>query len=365
MNAQHRNSSKIQRVQRPLFFCLLRKTRHAQAFFVLLLSGVFLAAMVMAAPPAAAQRFPRLLENIRMFGKGETIEFDFSQPYQGRPSIEHKPGLFALSFSGTGSTKPVRSLQPMEESIYQGIKVVQNRYSTTVTFRFKDPAMSLKDKLDFSGTGRVLKLRIDEWVHTRSPSPAAKRGEDLLQQMEKRIAGQGDVLLPANGMAAAAQEKTDGGGSLAMGDLTGGDFFNSLLSMVIALVVIIGSLYGVLYLYNRFFAGRLRRFTGSHSIRQVASFHIGPRQRIVVLDINGETVACGVTPGQISYLTHLGGKGPVGLRAGQGDTSEETGINPVGDTVPASTKSSGTKSDPVHQFAEVLKQRVRSLKRIN
>jgi len=350
--------------------------RNACSTMVLL--AVLLAVFLAGSALAASDRFSRLLEDIRVFGKGESIEFAFSQPYQGRPAVDHKPGRFSLSFSGTGSTKPIRSLKPMEESIYKGIKVVQNRYSTTVTFELKDSGMSLKDKLDISGEGRVLKLRVAAPSKRAAPSAAAQQGEDLLRQMEKRIAGQGEVAArPAAGVATAAKDaETTESGPLTMGDFTEGEFFSSLVSMVIALTVIIASLYGVLYLYNRFFAGRLRRFAGSHSIRQVASFHIGPRQRIVVLDINGEIVACGVTPGQISYLTHLDGKGPIGMRgAVQGGGNPQPGLPPAnpgkdGQDHASAMEAAGQagpaiKADPVHQFAEVLKQRVRSLKRIN
>jgi hypothetical protein len=328
------------------------------------------AALLLDVAGARAQRFPRQLENIKMFGQGETIEFVFSQPYEGTPVIEHQKGAFSLSFSGTGSTKPVRSLRPVEESMYKEIKVVENRYSTTVSFQLKDPGLNLKNKLAFTPDKKVLKVTVDAPAPRPAPaSPQGQASQDLLREMESRIAG-GAAAAEGAGMAAAPPPGASGS-VLALGDLGGTQFFYSLVTMVIALVIIVGALYGVLYLYNRFLASRLRRFTGSHAIRQVAAFHIGPRQRIVVLEINDELIACGVTPAQITYLTHLGGKGPVGRRlagdAGglpgtEGDAQAGPGskaLQAVNGGVPAGS------ADPVHQFAEVLKQKVRSLKRIN
>jgi flagellar protein FliO/FliZ len=353
----------------------------AKPFLLIPLLALLLAAMLgLGARDGAAQRFPRELENIRMYGQGESIEFVFSEPYEGTPVQEHAAGSFSLNFSGTGSTKPVRALRPVDQSVYQDIKVVQNRYSTTVTFRLKDPALRLKDRLGFQPKGKVLRVQVnlpkaEDAPAAASPGtagtapPAARQGEaaapDLLREMEQRISG----ATGGGAAVAAAQGAEAGDAPLAFGGLSGGEFFYSLLSMVIALVIIIGALYGLLYLYNRYFAHRLRRFAGSHAIRQVASFHIGPRQRIVVVDINGELIACGVTPHQISYLTHLGGKGAIGRMgipspdpAGKGSAGS-TGGGTASPGLPAGKAEA--RVDPVHQFAEVLKQKVRSLKRIN
>jgi flagellar biogenesis protein FliO len=264
-----------------------------------------------------------------------------------------------------------------------------------VTFQLKDPALNLKDKLGFVAEKNVLKVAVNAPQTRPAVSPQGKATEELLREMESRIAGDSSTAAPAaagagasvaapatRGTAGPAAVKAAGAtaevapaaggaaasGGLALGDLSGNQFFYSLATMVIALTIIVGGLYGVLLLYNRFLAGRLRRFTGAHSIRQVASFHIGPRQRIVVLDINDEVIACGVTPSQITYLTHLGGKGPVG-RAPAGSEGGLPGADPSAGAKALGVLGQEPKppapSDPVHQFAEVLKQKVRSLKRIN
>jgi len=328
--------------------------------FATLLVLLFAAALVLDAPGAQAQRFPRELENVKVFGKGETIKFVFSQAYEGTPIADFRPGSFSLDFSSTGSSKPVRTLRPVEESMYKEIKVVENRYSTTVTFRLRDPKLNLRDKLAFTPDKNVLTVAVNAPAPKRVTSPEGQATEELLREMETRIAGNGDAT-------AATPAKAAPGSALTLGDLGGNQFFYSLLTMVIALVIIVGGLYGVLFLYNRFLAKRLRRFTGSHAVRQVASFHIGPRQRIVVLEINDEIIACGVTPSQITYLTHLGGKGPIGRKSGTGEgglpgTEPDPGIKALAALSPVVPPA---PTDPVHQFAEVLKQKVRSLKRIN
>ena len=113
--------------------------------------------------------------------------------------------------------------------------------------------------------------------------------------------------------------------------------------------------------YNRFLAGKFGGSSGSYPIRHLGSFAIGPKQRIVVLDINGEVVACGVTPNHISFLTRLGGP----RQAGSKRTDPKSAPQPTGGAATREVVAADPASkDPVHQFAETLKEKVRSLKRI-
>jgi flagellar protein FliO/FliZ len=330
------------------------------------------------------QSFPRTLDEIKTFGKGETVQFVFSQPFEGTPGEEHRPGSMAFNFMGTGSAKPLRELRPKDESIYKTIQVVQNKYSTTVTFVFNDPTLSLKDHLHFAPNGNVLTAEVRRPGEPAVPAPAPLEPENkLLVEMEQRISGAGTgktaagkaapvaAAAPSHDKPAAADvpapppAKADG----ALGGLSEGSFFSTLATMVTGLAVMLLLLYGVLLLYKRYVAPRLGQFAGMPAFKQVASFSIGPRQRIVVLEINGEMIACGVTPTQITFLTRLSG-GDLQAR-GQGEATEQSEVRAAARALSGVAAGAGrtpgdpSKPDPVHQFAELLKQKVRSLKRIN
>jgi flagellar protein FliO/FliZ len=363
---------------------------------MLALAALTLSAAIPAAP-AWGQSFPRTLDDIKIFGKGEAIEFVFSQPYEGTPTEEHKHGWASLNFGATGSQLPVRDLRPKGESFYKQIKVVQNQYSTTVTFAFKDPAFSLKNRLRYSHDKNTLSVDVGQPGSAVAPSAAPLRPPEnqLLAEMEQRIAGVAPAASPAAKpalseapgaqpaappfkapltapAAAPAPKAAASGGELALGGMSENDFFVSLATMVAALAVIVVLLYGALYIYRRFLADRLTRFTGGIAFKQIASFAVGPRQRIVILDINGETIACGVTPSQITFLTRLSGGAPQSTRraTAAADAASEmpasiTGLPAPGPAADGAAGTERAKPDPVHQFAELLKQKVRSLKRIN
>ena len=148
---------------------------------------------------ARADAFPRTLEDIKVFGRGEAIQLIFSQPYEGMPSEEDAPGRMSLTFVGVGSQKPVRDLRPREESLFKEIKVVQYSNSTTVTFLLRDPTLNLKNRVTLRHDKNLLnvELRLDDAVEPAAAPPAEQRSagdaraerEPLLSEMEQKIAG--------------------------------------------------------------------------------------------------------------------------------------------------------------------------------
>lgn len=73
----------------------------------------------------------------------------------------------------------------------------------------------------------------------------------------------------------------------------------SMLFIVLALLVF------VLYTMKKFL---FRRGIESESlIKIVSSLHLSPKERIQVVEIMGEKIVLGVTPGNITFLTKLSG----------------------------------------------------------
>lgn len=373
-----------------------RKLSPHLALVLPVLALVIAGSLVCFGRSAWSQAFPRVLEDIKLYGRGETIQMVFSQPYEGMPTEEYLPGRMSLTFVGVGSAKPVRDLRPREESLYKDIKVVQNRYSTTVTFLLRDSKLNLKERVSFSRDKNLLNvdIRLNGDASPAAAPPAARpAGEPLLSEMEQKIAGlpaqpgappgqppapqaakpvaqppvAQSAAKPAGPISAASAlpapkpaAEPAAPAALGLGGMPETSFFATLATMVVALAIMLGGLYGILYLYKRYFHSRLARFAGTPAMRQIASFSIGPRQRIVILEINGEWIACGVTPSQITFLTRLTGRQPA-AHAESPDVAESA----TGGTADAGPAALPAKPDPVHQFAEVLKQKVRSLKRIN
>ena len=71
-----------------------------------------------------------------------------------------------------------------------------------------------------------------------------------------------------------------------------------MLSIVLGLLVLI------LYLMKRFFVHR-KGTKGELLIRTLSSSYLSPKERIEVIEVSGEQIVLGITPGRISFLTKI------------------------------------------------------------
>lgn len=320
------------------------------------------------AGPAGAQEFPRVLEDIRVYSAKEleVVQFQFSQPYEGLPGQEHRNGVLALNFLSVGSKEPVRSFRVSDSQVLQEIRIVQNRYSTTVTLTLRDAQASLQNRIAFTPDGNRLRMAIQPRAATTANGGATSDAE-LLRQMEQVIAGREARMTaeptPADSAAVADAARNDGEPA-PLGGFQGVSWLPTMATMLLALAIITGLLYGVVFVYNRLLGRRFSGDGGGYAIRLLASHHIGPKHRIVVVDINGEQLACGVTPTQITLLGRLGGAARGRAAARPRGTAPGGGDAPTGGTSPAPAEPGAGQADAVQQFADVLKRKVRSLKQI-
>ena len=83
------------------------------------------------------------------------------------------------------------------------------------------------------------------------------------------------------------------------------DLLNTGVRTVAMLFLVLGLLIFVLYFMKRYlFKGRNPK--GSLFIKVVSSLHLSPKERIEVIEVLGERIVLGVTPGNISFLTKVG-----------------------------------------------------------
>lgn len=71
-----------------------------------------------------------------------------------------------------------------------------------------------------------------------------------------------------------------------------------MLSIVLGLLVL------VLYFMKRFLVLR-RRTKGNLLIRSLSSSYLSPKERIEVIEVSGERIVLGITPGRINFLTKI------------------------------------------------------------
>ena len=78
------------------------------------------------------------------------------------------------------------------------------------------------------------------------------------------------------------------------------DLWFSLLKSAAMLFIVLGVLIAVLFLMKRLFYNQ--GHSGQGAIKMLASFHIAPKERIILIDVLGEKILLGATPQQINSL---------------------------------------------------------------
>src|SRR5690606_37392974 len=75
----------------------------------------------------------------------------------------------------------------------------------------------------------------------------------------------------------------------------------TLLNVVGSLVIVLGLLFALAFLYKKMAI----KLPGSNQIKIVSSLMLGPRERILVIEVQGKQKVLGVTSNQITMLFEL------------------------------------------------------------
>jgi flagellar biosynthetic protein FliO len=135
-----------------------------------------------------------------------------------------------------------------------------------------------------------------------SATPALSSTNVLTKEIEKRV--KADQSFPST----FSKESTDEQPSfLADGLLPTPeqDWGSTMLTLVLSLLFVLFLIYLIAFIYKRFFSSRFTSMQGNVSIRQVSSHHVGPKQKIIVFEMNERKFACGVTPTSINLIAEL------------------------------------------------------------
>jgi flagellar biosynthetic protein FliO len=82
------------------------------------------------------------------------------------------------------------------------------------------------------------------------------------------------------------------------------NLLNTALKTIAMLAIVLGLLVLVLYVMKRFLVLR-RGPDGDLFIKVLSSLHLSPKTKIEVIEVSGERIVLGITPGNISFLTKL------------------------------------------------------------
>ena len=229
------------------------------------------------------------------------IELRFNGlPFQEK--IDYREDFVQIEF-------PDSFISPAKQWHKVGDDIVKNIFAyqfndTTVRVRLFTYGKSenLRDKIRFSrDNNKVIILYNQETgtldKETRVSIRDTKGGED------------NKVQLPAVPETVGTQQETNSPSFLKGGE--GGlsnnspDITASIFKMVLALGIVLSLLFAAVFLFKKFFGGKIGLAGKGQQIRVITSTYLGPRKSIAVVDVAGERIVVGVTPTHITMLTRL------------------------------------------------------------
>ena len=259
-------------------------------------------AFLLPAPLAVLSQEPaNALQNIQLIPLKdyERIELIFANNYTQPPIVDFDAGFIFLRLNATSIGVPTRQyVFPESSQLVKAVRATQNQNSTLVEIILKAPNLSLENKVKIAMNGQRLWVDLDRRV-TPSPS-SASAPSDISQEVEQRL--RTDELTAIEPDATNALLEAEPAIAPPLED----NWMMTLITLILSLLLIFVVLFLVLFLYKKLFFGRLPALEGKFKIRTVSTFHIGPKQKVIVLEVGTQHFACGVTANNITFLAEIG-----------------------------------------------------------
>jgi flagellar biogenesis protein FliO len=250
--------------------------------------------------PATLQANTLIGLGLQSEAESDSLILEFADEVAEDPIVNFELSNLSLRFPETAIAAGVEEmLRPAENPMIRAVRVSESEGSTLVDVLLKPSSSELPTpEITISEQRLTLDLKHPKFL---SANPSANT-EGLAQELGQRVRTSDPFL------TTFSQEATSGFPSTTtpLSNLPEDDWVSTMLTMVLALLFILVLIYLLAWAYNRFLATRFRSLQGGKvQIRVVSSYHLAPKQKVVVLDINGQLFACGMTPGAINLLSVL------------------------------------------------------------
>ena len=245
----------------------------------------------------------RTLKNIEVISleNSSQISLEFDGDFRGDPLINFEPGSMSLRLDSaqTDSALPLLTLVKAD-SFIKAVRTVQVSNANIVHLDILPRSSRVVlGHPAINHAGNILQVFLPAKI---SAYPALSNTEVLTAEIGQRI--KSDSSFPST-FSKVAIAKSSSDKPVELFPMPAQDWVETIMTMVFALLFVLLLIYSIAYVYNRFFSGRFSGMQGNIRIRQISSYHVGPKQKIVVFDINGRLFACGVTATSINLIAEL------------------------------------------------------------
>ena len=244
-----------------------------------------------------------VLKNIEVNSNDESkhVRLEFDGEFSGEPLINFESGSISFRFDSvrTSPTLPLL-IDTKSHSIIKAVRAIQVPGTDIVhlDILLKYPGYKTEFPV-ITRSGNNIYLGLNGNL---ASMPSLSSTETLTREAEERV--NNDQSLSSNFSANSNDDSLlkNAGDYLP---ISNEDWTVTMLTVVLSLLFVLLLIYLIAYLYNRFFSGRFPSIQGAIRIKQVSSFHVGPKQKVIILDMNNRKFACGVTQSSINLIAEL------------------------------------------------------------
>ena len=244
-----------------------------------------------------------VLKNIEVNSNDESkhVRLEFDGEFSGEPLINFESGSISFRFDSVRTSPTLPSLiDTKSHSIIKAVRAIQVPETDIVHLDILLKSSGYKTEFPvITRSGNNIYLGLNANLASMPPLSST---ETLTREAEERV--NNDQSLSSNFSA----NSNDDGLMKNAGDylpIANEDWTVTILTLVLSLLFVLLLIYLIAYLYNRFFSGRFPSIQGAIRIKQVSSFHVGPKQKVIILDMNNRKFACGVTQSSINLIAEL------------------------------------------------------------
>ena len=252
-------------------------------------------------PAGASEVF--VLKNIEVNSNDESkhVRLEFDGEFSGEPLINFESGSISFRFDSVRTSPTLPSLiDTKSHSIIKAVRAIQVPETDIVHLDILLKSSGYKTEFPvITRSGNNIYLGLNGNLASMPPLSST---ETLTREAEERV--NNDQSLSSKFFANSNDDALlkNAGDYLPIANE---DWTVTMLTLVLSLLFVLMLIYLIAYLYNRFFSGRFPSIQGAIQIKQESSFHVGPKQKVIILDMNNRKFACGVTPSSINLIAEL------------------------------------------------------------
>jgi len=244
-----------------------------------------------------------VLKNIEVNSNDELrhVRLEFDGKFSGEPLINFETGSISFRFDSVRTSPTLPSLiDTKSHAIIKAVRAIQVPETDIVHLDILFKASGYKTEFPvITRSGNNIYLGLNGKLASLPPLSST---EILTREAEKRV--NNDQSLSSKFSANSNDDSLlkNAGDYLP---IASENWTVTMLTLVLSLLFVLLLIFLIAYLYNRFFSGRFPSIQGAIRIKQVSSFHVGPKQKVIILDMNNRKFACGVTASSINLIAEL------------------------------------------------------------